>query len=102
MPKHGKKYQNADKQVDAATLYAPEPGIALLKDIAFASFDETVEVPVQINGKVRSRIQIAADASKDQMTAAAMADPHVQRELAGKSVRKTVVVPGRLVNIVAG
>ena len=63
MPKHGKKYENADKQVDAVTLYAPEPAIALLKDIAFADFDETVEVharlgidPRQADQTVRSTV----------------------------------------------
>jgi large subunit ribosomal protein L1 len=63
MPKHGKKYENADKKVDAATLYAPDPAIALLKDTAFADFDETVEVharlgidPRQADQTVRSTV----------------------------------------------
>jgi large subunit ribosomal protein L1 len=63
MPKHGKKYENADKQVNAATLYAPDSGIALLKDVAFADFDETVEVharlgidPRQADQTVRSTV----------------------------------------------
>lgn len=57
-----------------------------------------VEVPIQINGKVRSRITVPADCSKEQLEQVALADPHAQALLAGKQIVKTVVVPGRLVN----
>lgn len=63
MPKHGKKYQEAEKKVEADNLYTPEEGVALLKEIAFANFDETVEVharlgidPRQADQTVRSTV----------------------------------------------
>lgn len=48
MPKHGKKYLEAEKKVDPETLYTPEAAVALLKEIAFANFDETVEVHARL------------------------------------------------------
>jgi leucyl-tRNA synthetase len=63
--------------------------------------EDTVEVPVQVNGKVRSRITIAAGADEAAHEAAARADPKIAEQLEGKTVRKVVVVPGRLVNFVA-
>ncbi|MBI4581382.1 MAG: leucine--tRNA ligase, partial [Planctomycetes bacterium] len=76
---------------------------------AWPAYDEAltveaeVEVPVQVNGKVRSRITLPADAAKDetQLHEAALADEKIARELAGKTVRKVVCIPGRMVNIVA-
>jgi leucyl-tRNA synthetase len=62
--------------------------------------DDTVEVPVQVNGKVRSRIMVAADADQATMEAAALADPKVQAALGGNAPKKVIVVPGRMVNIV--
>ena len=61
---------------------------------------DTVEIVVQVNGKLRGRIAIAADADREAIGAAALADENVQRFVEGKEVRKTIVVPGRLVNIV--
>ena len=63
--------------------------------------DDTVEIPVQIMGKVRSRITVERDASKDELEKAALADPRIAELIEGKTVRKVVVVPGRLVNVVA-
>jgi leucyl-tRNA synthetase len=63
--------------------------------------DDEVEIPVQVMGKVRSRIVVAADASKDDLEKAALADPRIAELIDGKTVRKVVVVPGRLVNVVA-
>lgn len=63
--------------------------------------DDLVEIPVQILGKVRSRISVAHDADDAAMEAAALADERIAELLADKTVRKVVVVPGRLVNIVA-
>jgi leucyl-tRNA synthetase len=60
----------------------------------------TVELPVQINGKVRARVTVAADAAEDAVLAVAMADERVQAQLAGRPVRKRVVVPGRMVSLV--
>ncbi|HEX5256388.1 MAG TPA: leucine--tRNA ligase [Mycobacterium sp.] len=62
--------------------------------------DDTVEYPVQVNGKVRGRVLVAADADQDTLTAAALADEKVQAFLAGANPRKVIVVPGRLVNLV--
>ena len=58
-------------------------------------------MPVQIMGKVRARIMVAADASREDLEAAALADETVQGHLAGKTVQKVIVVPGRMINIVA-
>src|ERR1700730_3942463 len=62
--------------------------------------DDTVEYPVQVNGKVRSRISVSADASAEALEAAALADEKVSAFLAGATPRKVIVVPGRLVNLV--
>jgi len=62
--------------------------------------DDTVEYPVQVNGKVRGRVVVAADADQDTLKAAALADQKVQAFLAGAHPRKVIVVPGRLVNLV--
>ena len=62
--------------------------------------DDTVEVPVQINGKVKARIDVAADASKDDLEAAALADERVADLIAGKNVVKVIAIPGRMVNLV--
>ena len=61
---------------------------------------EMLEIPVQVNGKLRSRLYMAPDAGKDEMERAALADPKVQEHTGGKPPRKVIVVPGRLVNIV--
>ncbi|MGQ4598016.1 leucine--tRNA ligase [Nocardia sp. R6R-6] len=63
--------------------------------------DESVEYPIQVNGKVRSRIQVAADADTATIEAAALADEKIAALLNGAPPRKLIVVPGRLVNIVA-
>jgi len=63
--------------------------------------DDEVEIPVQIKGKLRSRITISADADEAAMEAAALADPRIVELLAGAEVRKVIVIPGKLVNIVA-
>jgi leucyl-tRNA synthetase len=63
--------------------------------------DDTVEIPVQIMGKVRSHIVVPSDATKDDLEKAALADPRIAELIEGKTVRKVVVVPGRLVNVVA-
>ena len=63
--------------------------------------DDLVEVPVQILGKLRSKIQVPPDADAALMEEAALADERIAELIEGKTVRKVVVVPGRLVNIVA-
>src|SRR5690349_20921506 len=62
--------------------------------------DDTVEVPVQINGKVRGKVTVPSGASEADHEAAARADVKVAELLAGATVRKVVVVPGRMINFV--
>ncbi len=62
--------------------------------------DATVEIAVQINGKVRARIQVAADCSKEDAIAQAKGNESVAQAIAGKTVVKEIAVPGKLVNIV--
>ena len=64
--------------------------------------DDTVEVPVQVNGKVRARITVPAGADEAAHLAVAMADAKVLAALGGKDPVKTIVVPGRTVNLVVG
>ena len=61
---------------------------------------ETYELVVQVNGKVRDRIPVDASTSEEELVARAKASPRVQAQLDGKRVRKTVVVPQKLVNLV--
>jgi leucyl-tRNA synthetase len=76
-------------------LHAPwpkyEPGLAR---------EEEIEIPVQVNGKLRSRIVVSADASEEDVRQRALADEKVQSFIAGKQVVKIIIVPGKLVNIV--
>ncbi len=62
--------------------------------------EDAIEIPVQVNGKLRSVIRVALDASRDDLEAAARADEKVQAALKGKTVVKVVIVPGKLVNFV--
>jgi leucyl-tRNA synthetase len=62
--------------------------------------DDVVEYPVQVNGKVRGHVTVAAEARPADVEAAALADPKVEAALAGRVPKKVIVVPGRLVNIV--
>ena len=77
-----------------------------LIDQGWPEFDESaleldmVEVVVQVNGKLRGRVSVPADASKDAIEEIAIADENVQRFVDGKAIRKVIVVPGRLVNVV--
>ncbi len=68
-------------------------------DPALAKEDQ-IEIAVQVNGKVRARIVVPADAPEDQVRAAALADPKVIAAMEGKQLVKAIVVPGKLVNIV--
>jgi len=62
---------------------------------------DSIEIVVQVNGKVRARLEVAADADRTAIEGAALAQPNVQRFLEDVTVRKVIVVPGKLVNIVA-
>ncbi|MEO1523865.1 MAG: leucine--tRNA ligase [Planctomycetota bacterium] len=65
-----------------------------------ALVEDSIEIPVQFNGKVKHKIQVAPDAKVDQMIEAALADQRVQSMLDGKNIVKKIAVPGRLVNLV--
>ena len=62
----------------------------------------SVSLAVQVNGKLRASIEVAADASKEDILQAAKSEQNVQRHMDGKTVRKEIVVPNKLVNIVVG
>ena len=64
--------------------------------------DDTMEIPVQIQGKLRGRVVMPAGADAAALEAAAAADPKIAELLAGKRIVKVVAVPGRLVNFVLG
>lgn len=70
----------------------PEADAAVAKD-------DTLEIPVQVNGKLRARITVSPDISKEELEAAALASEKVQAFIADKEVKKVIVVPGKLVNI---
>ncbi|WP_305093173.1 leucine--tRNA ligase [Prescottella sp. R16] len=62
--------------------------------------EDTVEYPIQVNGKVRSRINVAADAAREDIEKVALADEKIVALLDGKDPRKVIVVPGKMVNVV--
>ncbi len=80
---------------------------SLLMDESWPTADESamqqdeLELVVQVNGKLRSRISVAATASKDAIEADALSDENVKKHTDGQTIRKVIVVPGKLVNIVA-
>jgi leucyl-tRNA synthetase len=86
-------------------LMALKPG-ACLMGAAWPVVDESalvrdeIELMLQVNGKLRGKIRVAADAAKDAIEEAALASPEVQKFMDGKPAKKVVVVPGRLVNVV--
>ncbi len=78
-----------------------------IADVPFPEADQsklvadTIEIPVQIMGKVRGKIVVPPDADEDALKAAATADERIAELLEGKTIRKWIVIPGRMVNIVA-
>ncbi|HEY0862033.1 MAG TPA: class I tRNA ligase family protein, partial [Pseudoxanthomonas sp.] len=80
----------------------------LIEDVAFPQVDaaalvrDSVTLAVQVNGKLRGTIEVAADAPRDQVEALAKAEPNTAKFLEGLTIRKVIVVPGKIVNIVAG
>jgi leucyl-tRNA synthetase len=81
---------------EGSSAWAPFP----VADPAYL-VDDTVQIAVQVNGKVRAQLDVPADADAAALEAAALADARIAELLAGKTVRKVVAVPGRLVNVVA-
>ena len=63
---------------------------------------DVVTVVVQVNGKLRGKLEVPAGASREDLEKAALAERSIQNHIAGKTVRKVIVVPGKLVNVVAG
>ena len=63
--------------------------------------EDTIEVVVQLNGKIRQRLKVSRNASKEELESLALADEKVKAELEGKTIRRVIAVPGKLVNIVA-
>ena len=68
-------------------------------DAALAK-EEEIEIPVQINGKLRSRVVVPADAHRRLVLERALADEKVKAAIAGKQIVKKIYVPGKLVNLV--
>jgi leucyl-tRNA synthetase len=81
---------------------------AVLEDQPWPQFDpaalvrDSLTLAVQVNGKLRATIEVPANASKEQAEALARAHPQIQSFLQGQTVRKVIVVPGKIVNLVAG
>jgi leucyl-tRNA synthetase len=84
---------HAEQVLDDVPFPVPDPA-ALVRD--------SLTLAVQVNGKLRDTIEMAADAPREAIEAAALAAPGVARFMAGMQVRKLIVVPGKIVNIVAG
>jgi leucyl-tRNA synthetase len=98
--------EELNARLNAAALAALSDG--LLADLPWPAYDpallveDEVELPVQVNGKLRDKIVVNKDAATPDVEAAAKGAPKVAEAIAGKSIKKIVVVPGRLVNIVVG
>jgi leucyl-tRNA synthetase len=65
-----------------------------------AAKEDSIEIPVQVNGKVRDRVIVPADATEEQIKSAALASEVVQKYLEGRQPRKVIVAHGRLVSVV--
>jgi leucyl-tRNA synthetase len=63
---------------------------------------ETFELVVQVNGRVRDRMEVGVELSEEELVERAKASPRVQAHLDGKEIRQTIVVPRKLVNLVVG
>lgn len=63
--------------------------------------EDTVEIIVQVNGKLRAKLTASKNITKDELEKQALADEKVQHHLEGKTIRKVIVIPGKLVNVVA-
>ncbi|WP_260483012.1 leucine--tRNA ligase [Sphingomicrobium flavum] len=91
----------------AEEAHALRGGTGYIADAEWPSFDaamlvdDEVTMVIQVNGKLRDKMQVAAGTSKDDAEAMALALPKIQEQLGGNAPRKVIVVPDRLVNIVA-
>jgi leucyl-tRNA synthetase len=75
------------------------PGVWPDADAELARKEE-LEIPVQVNGKLRSRVVVAPDITEDDLRTIALADSKLQSQIEGRQIVKVIVVPGRLVNVV--
>ena len=80
---------------ESAVIDAPWPAVDAAARVA-----DVVTVIVQVNGKLRARIELPADAPADVAETMALDNDNVQRFIDGKAIRKVIVVPGKLVNVV--
>jgi len=64
--------------------------------------DEEIEIPVQVNGKVRGKVRLPPNSSEEAVREAALRDENVQKHVSGKSIRKVVYVQGRILNVIVG
>ena len=91
----------------AEELNAQLGGTDLLSEQAWPTYDEaalvqsTVELVVQVNGKLRARLMIDKDADEETVKAQALEDPKVKEQTDGKTIRKIIFIPGKIFNIVA-
>ena len=67
----------------------------------FDGYEDEVEMIVQVNGKVRAKIKMAKDTDRDEAQQLALANEHVKKFTDGKDIKKVIVVPNKIVNIVA-
>ena len=87
-------------------LWAQLGNDGLIVDVSWPTYDEKAMVKdeilimIQVNGKLRAKINVSVSASKNEIEALALADENVKKFSDGKEIRKVIVVPGRLVNIV--
>lgn len=91
----------------AEELNAQLGGTDLLSEQAWPTYDEaalvqsTVELVVQVNGKLRARLMVDKDADEETVKAQALEDPKVKEQTDGKTIRKIIFIPGKIFNIVA-
>ena len=106
----GTRFEKAKKLRDIYPLETEDGDhiwVQFLNQQKWCTYDEaktkadSVEIALQIMGKVRARIVVPADISKEDVLAAAKANPVIAAAIAGKQIKKEIYVPGKLVNIVA-
>ena len=91
----------------AEEIHARLGGATMLCDTAWPAFDPAalvrneIEVVVQVNGKLRDRLMVPADAAEETVREAALASARIREHTEGKTIRKIIFVPGKLLNIVA-
>jgi leucyl-tRNA synthetase len=79
------------------TLLADQPWPAVQSELVV---EDQVTIVVQVNGKLRAKLSVDRDMEQQNLTDLAMAEPTVQAAIGDKAIRKTVVVPNRIVNVV--